>query len=348
MAVAIQAGSVVTFSGPLAVLGTPSYRDMAVVVGAGANRCVFLMISGAADILTNSWVVPTFNGIPMTLAGNGPSNGANSNSAVYYAPAPSPGTFNVRVSTSVHYGFQATMTAFAATGVHQSTPTGPARNISNASASTPVTDTIAVAAGGMALHAFSVFNSGATVSPVLQAGQTALTQVIRGNFDEGHDYKADATSMGFTMTAGARQTSQLIVPVVPAVTPPDAAVNVTTDGAVFAGSPGPGNSTQAAINISTIDSAYTGSAGTVVAYLATSPFKNNTDTLLASLTGLTVAVLRMSDFALAAVLTGQSTNSLGVLNLSSGFFTAGLSYLIVVRNAAGTAVGAETATATAS
>ena len=345
MAVAIQAGSVVTFSGPLAVLGTPSYRDLAVVVGAGANRCVFLMISGSADILTNSWVVPTFNGIPMTLAGNGPSNGANSNSAVYYAPAPSPGTFNVRVSTSVHYGFQATMTAFAATGVHQSTPTGPARNISNASASTPVTDTIAVAAGGMALHAFSVFNSGATVSPVLQAGQTALTQVIRGNFDEGHDYKADATSMGFTMTAGARQTSQLIVPVVPAVTPPDAAVNVTTDGAVFAGSPGPGNSSQAALAVATDAAAFAGTAGTVPANLVTDPFKNNTGTLLPNLSGLTVAVLRMSDFALALVLTGRATNGAAVLSINSGSITAGVTYLVVTRDAAGTAVGAEVATA---
>lgn len=345
MAVALQVGSLVTFSGAFATLGTPSFRDLAVVVGAGGtNRAVFVIITGGADLLTNNWVVPTFNGTPMTLAGNGPSNGANSNSAMYYALAPSTGTFNVRISTSVHWGFTGTMTAFVLTGVHQSTPIGTPRNISNTAQGTPVSDTCTVQAGGMALHAFSTYNGGTTAAPAFAAGQTPLAgPVVRGNFDEGHDYKADATSMGFTMNAGLRQTSQLIVPVIPAPTPATTSLALITDPAVYAGSPGPGSSTQTSLGITTDPVVFSGASGTVLASLITSSFKNNTGTVLQNLTGLKVAVLRLSDLALVLNLANQTTDASGVLTIRTGYVVSGNQYLVVILNAP--SVGTEIVTA---
>ncbi len=83
----------------------------------------------------------------------------------------------------------------------------------------------------------------------------------------------------------------------------------------------------------------------VAGTLSTEHFTNNTGTILANLTGLTVTVLDMSTFAFVKTFTGQTTNASGVLTINDPLFVSAVQYAIVTRNASGV-LGVEKATAT--
>lgn len=83
-----------------------------------------------------------------------------------------------------------------------------------------------------------------------------------------------------------------------------------------------------------------GASGT----LTTLAFKNNTGSVLANLTGLTVTVLNMSTFAFVKTFTGQTTNASGIMAINDALFVSGTEYAVIVRNASGN-LGAEKITA---
>lgn len=204
-------------------------------------------------------------------------------------------------------------------------------------------------AGGLAIQAAAIYLGAGTTSDGMApgAGQTNFSNSpeVWVNHQFVHSYKADATAMSYSWNTGAPQNSQLIIPVNPAADPPTATANITTDDAVFSGSAQPGASTVVSMAVTTDDAVFNGSAGTVPGVITTAAFKNNTGSVQAGLTGLTVALLRFSDFALAGVLTGQVTNGSGILSMTTQLATPGVEYLVVTRNAAGTAIGAEKYTA---
>lgn len=71
-------------------------------------------------------------------------------------------------------------------------------------------------------------------------------------------------------------------------------------------------------------------------YLETQPFKRNNGTLHAGLTGLTVGLLKMSDFSFAGAFPGMSTNAVTArLRVEDMDLERGEEYALVTKNAAG-------------
>jgi hypothetical protein len=81
-------------------------------------------------------------------------------------------------------------------------------------------------------------------------------------------------------------------------------------------------------------------AGTIT----TGAFKNNTGSVLASLTALTVTVLNASTLAFVKTFTSQTTNGGGVMAITDALFVSGTQYAVVTTNASGT-LGVEKYTA---
>jgi hypothetical protein len=67
--------------------------------------------------------------------------------------------------------------------------------------------------------------------------------------------------------------------------------------------------------------------------LTTGAFKNNTGTVLASLSSLTVAVLNLSTMTFVKVFTNQTTNGSGVMVITDALLNAGTQYAVVTKNA---------------
>lgn len=91
-------------------------------------------------------------------------------------------------------------------------------------------------------------------------------------------------------------------------------------------------------------SALTGSVTATTGTITTGAFKNNTGSVLASLTALTVTVLNASTLAFVKTFTSQTTNGSGVMAITDALFVSGTQYAVVTTNAAGT-LGVEKYTA---
>lgn len=77
----------------------------------------------------------------------------------------------------------------------------------------------------------------------------------------------------------------------------------------------------------------TASVATSGGTLTTGAFKNNTGSVLANLTGLTVTVLDLTTMTFIKVFTGQTTNGSGVMIINDALFNAGTQYAVVTKNA---------------
>ena len=103
-----------------------------------------------------------------------------------------------------------------------------------------------------------------------------------------------------------------------------------TANAAFSGSASSGSS--AAVSATAANAVFSGSAIGNVAQgtLATPVLKNNTGTVLANETGVTVYVYTPSTGELVVKKTGQTTNGSGVLAVTDALIYAGTQYRIVV------------------
>lgn len=86
-------------------------------------------------------------------------------------------------------------------------------------------------------------------------------------------------------------------------------------------------------------------APTIYVVTAPSPVKNNQGTVLASTTIPKVAILRLSDMALIASLTNQTTNGSGGLSIAHASLAQGVTYVTLLSSADGSQLGAFTAVA---
>jgi hypothetical protein len=77
----------------------------------------------------------------------------------------------------------------------------------------------------------------------------------------------------------------------------------------------------------------TASVATSGGTLTTGAFKNNTGSVLASLSGLTVAVLDLTAMTFVKVFTSQTTNGSGVMVITDPLIVAGTQYAVVTKNA---------------
>jgi hypothetical protein len=88
-----------------------------------------------------------------------------------------------------------------------------------------------------------------------------------------------------------------------------------------------------------------GTLGLQPGTITSQPFKNWSGTVQAGVTIPKVAFVRISNMVTDLVLSNQVTNGAGVLSITSGSLSPGVSYLLVTCDAAGTAFGAEPYTA---
>lgn len=86
-------------------------------------------------------------------------------------------------------------------------------------------------------------------------------------------------------------------------------------------------------------------ANVAVGTITSGVFKNNTGSILASLTGLTVTVLNASTLAFVKNFTSRTTNGSGVMILQDSLLVIGTEYAVVTTNVTGT-LGVEKYTAT--
>lgn len=349
----IQAGSIVTYSGYLAST-SPFGKVLNVTVGAGSNRTLFLALTCNSSSGTGppASLTVTFGGTSgvggtaLSLYGTYDDVGANNASFLYKLDDPSVGTAELFVGVSSWYGQEVGLSAFVVHGLKTGDRYSPISSYRDTAATTPRSVSISATPDDITLYLVSCLKSDIAID----AGQTAFAAspapvYVSTNFR--HSYKLGASSsVGSSWASGGTTQLTDLAVVLKGALSVAGDINVTTDPAVFSGSAGPGNSSQAAVAITTDAALFAGSAGTVAATLTTAPFKNNTGTVLAGLTGLTVAAIRMTDFALAGVFTGQTTNGSGVMTINSTSITAGVEYAVVTRNAAGV-LGVEKYTATA-
>lgn len=108
---------------------------------------------------------------------------------------------------------------------------------------------------------------------------------------------------------------------------PLAQIAATTADATFSGGASTG-SASAQISATTDDAVFSGTAtgDTSSGTITTPALKNNTGTVLASLSGWTVNVYNASTGALVVQKTGLSTNAFGVLTITDALIVAGTSY----------------------
>lgn len=117
--------------------------------------------------------------------------------------------------------------------------------------------------------------------------------------------------------------------------------------------PAAGAATVSAAGESLAESTVTAAAGAAtvsvvggtLTVITSSAFKNNTGTVLASLTNVTAWVHNPTTGALVVKLTGQTTNGSGVLTLNDAAIVSATTYRVVYRNEDDGAEGMETVTA---
>ena len=125
---------------------------------------------------------------------------------------------------------------------------------------------------------------------------------------------------------------------------PTASFTVTAAPATFSGSASSGSS--AAVSATAAPATFSGSAsgGVSPGTITTPALKNNTGTVLANETGVTVYVYTPDTGALVVKKTGQTTNGSGVLAVTDALIAASTQYRIVIVLGSG-AEGMDKATA---
>lgn len=215
MAVSLQAGSVASYDG---VVGTPNlWQDLSVTVSAGADLALFLVVFDGYNIDSSGaggfFNVPTVDGSNMTLVDT-IGGGANNTSAIYRMLGVSAGTRTVRASVAAWAGQNYSLTAFACSGVDQTTPTGTVVKTSLGVGTSPQSSACTVAAGGIALASRGISDGSQNITKA--SGETDVRAAIAMS-GQGYllSYRADATAMGYSWAAGGLQTHQIIVPINP-------------------------------------------------------------------------------------------------------------------------------------
>lgn len=325
MAVVLQTDNIRSGTATLAT-GTPSIVDVPVPISAGSNLALFVLIQFSGTSFPVQWQPPTFNGVALTLIG-AQTAVANTFTAAYVMVNPPVGTYNLRISYSVYTGALHPWAAFPCSGVDQTTPYGTLSFYSSGSSASPRSSSVTVAPGGIAIAGHGVYfttgSSGlAVTSPQILVGSISG---IGPNRNYAISYLADATSMGYSWTSGNNQNHQYIVPINPAPSLPDLSGSMTLAGITAGG----GMVSVASSLTGTVDLAGITAAGGMGAPpgVITSPvLKNNTGTILASVTGIVANVYNPTTGALVVRKTGLTSSAGGVVTITDMLLVQGTTY----------------------
>ena len=208
MAVTIQAGSIATYFGGV---GTPTlYKEITVNVSAGSNLAVYLFVTMPFNNIDGdgNWDFanpPSMDGTPMTAVRTA-ATGANNNTAIWRALAPSAGAHALRIYVEYWAGTVFMVTGFCAEGVDQTTPEGTIAVWDDVSSTSPMSVSVTCDAGGMVVAGAGCHSvTAGTLANTGGSGQTDLAGVqTTASRDLIQVYKADAASISFSFTGGGQ------------------------------------------------------------------------------------------------------------------------------------------------
>lgn len=353
MAVVIQTGNVSHAVRTLAS-GTPSFIEFAVTITAGSDLALYLMVGAAGSSLGPYWNTPTFDGVALTSLG-GSTGVANSSYTCFELLNPPSGTHNVRIENSIYAGYDYLVTAIPCSGVDQTTPHGTVVAYSSAGSASPRSSSVTTGVGGVAIAGVGVYPN--AVGLTQGGGQTLLGGPT--NYSSRQmmvSYLAGATSMGYSWS-GSDQNGQFIVPInatpvieltgslaldgfassgAMAMHQSSMTGSVVVDsfgqsGLLFVGATLLGTLSLGAIGLS-------GSLGPTPGVITSPVLKNNTGTVLSSLTGVIANVYHATTGALIVRKTGLVSNGSGIVTISDSALVAGTSYVYEI-DLSGSALG---------
>lgn len=325
MPVVLQTANIV--SGATApATGSPSISDIPVTISAGSNLALFVLIQFNGSNFAVQWQAPTFNGVALTFIGAQTAL-ANNFTAAYVMVNPPVGTYNLRISNSAYTGAVFPYAAFPCSGVDQTTPYGTPAFYSTGSSASPRSTAVTTAAGGIAIAGHGVYVSSGSSGLAVTAPQTLVGAIQNSGSQRQYaiSYLADATSMGYSWTSGNNQNHQYIVPINPAPSLPDLSGSMTLAGITAGG----GMVSVASSLTGTVDLAGITAAGGMGAPpgVITSPvLKNNTGTILASVTGIVANVYNPTTGALVVRKTGLTSSAGGVVTITDMLLVQGTTY----------------------
>lgn len=306
--------------------GSPSIVDSPVTISAGSNLALFVLIQFSGSSFAAQWQAPTFNGVALTYIG-AQTGVANTFTAAYVMVNPPVGTYNLRLSYSAYTGNAHPYAAFPCSGVDQTTPYGAVVSYSTGSSASPRSSSVTVAPGGIAIAGHAVFFSSgssgiAVTSPQTLVGSVQYTGTQR---EYAISYLANATSMGYSWTSGANQNHQYIVPINPAPSLPDLSgpavlANVTAGGGMVSVA----SSLTGTVDLAGITAA--GGMGAPPGVITSPVLKNNTGTILASVTGIVANVYNPTTGALVVRKTGLTSSAGGVVTITDMLLVQGTTY----------------------
>lgn len=330
MAVTLQSAPV-SWSGTLNS-SAPYGHDLSITVSAGENRLLVVLVGGCQADFT-----ATANGSPMT-AGILQTGGAAPKSGMFYLVNPPVGTYNVSVNDSSWAAAQCSITAFVLNGVDQATPFGSSHSEESPYGSSPRSSSLTSGVNDALISILSLYSS---TNPSIAVDDTALSaQLSWGtNFYSRASYSLGSdTAIGYTFGGSDLQTALLSYVVKGATTgatngtatgTPDSldliAPTATGNGTGSGTTNGSASGTPSSASLSAPSATGTGTTagnGTIT----TPALKNNTGTVLASISGWTVNVYNASTGALVVQKTGLSTNASGILTITDAAIVSGTSY----------------------
>lgn len=311
------------------------------VVGAGNDRIlvVGVIVTSSADKVSGI----TYGGVALTRLRA--ETGGN-RTYLYYLLNPAVGTANIVTSlfTSDCDGV-AIAQSFA--NVDQSTPFLSDNGGVGTFVSSPNAISLTNDIDG---YAIDIIGCGPTQPNfTIGSGQTQVAKLDNGGSAFGAmSVKAAASSMSWSFSDGPRiisHSAAALKMVAPPPSPTTGTIAITETLETFSASLFVSGSSTASVAWTETLETVAISATLVLGTVTTLPFKNNTDgQVLASLTGLTATVLKLSDMSFVKTFTGVTTNGSGVMTLTDGLLVTGTAYVVVVKNAAGT-LGCEKYTA---
>jgi hypothetical protein len=292
------------------------------VSGSDTVLLVFATSANSGDRLSGG--SSTWNGVSMGSPIASITTLSNHFPYAWLIVAPAAGSFNVVVTANANAVFCAG--AIVLSGVDQTTPVSATTGIGTLTPTSPFSSAVTVPSGGLAVDWFGARANGATITPDVSQTQIGSPATIDFNGQYGASYKAAATAMAWSYT-GSPNVTHLRVALNAVVTSSGDLSGAATLGDVSA------NGSIESLPNSTLaggatlgDISASGSLAASIGVITTPVLKNNTGTILSSVSGVVANVYHPTTGALVVRKTGLSSNGSGIVTITDAALVPGTSY----------------------
>lgn len=327
--------------------------------GSGTNRFMLLGTESSYDA-SGGATAATFNGVAMTAQ---TTVGTTPCLKTFSLVAPATGAHNIVITAP---SFELIFSdVIDADSVNQTTPINGSAVTATGNSSTPSSGSVTCPSGGAVMgFCYTDYTPGST--PNTATGGTTIAGSIKFS-SEGiaGGYRLSTGSLDWSNPNGASPWQAIGYAINAAASPADVSGtnvfdDITSSGALSGGSPstitgtnlfaditGSGFLSSGASIVSGTnlfdDITGSGNLASSLGTVTTQVFKNDAGTPLPTITIDHVVVLRASDRTLLVSLTGQVTNSSGLLTITNGALVPGTTVMVVCWNNAATSFGNEPA-----